>query len=58
VCAPTGPANHWQPRLTLSLADALILAVTERLQCAVVTRDRYWAWMAEQGLLAIVVHTF
>jgi PIN domain nuclease of toxin-antitoxin system len=39
--------------VTLSLGDALILAVTERLGCMVLTRDRYWKWMVDEGHLAI-----
>ena len=35
--------------LTLSLGDALILAVTERLGIKVLTGDRYWSQLAEQG---------
>jgi PIN domain nuclease of toxin-antitoxin system len=42
----------------LSLGDALILAVTERLGCSVITRDTYWKWMFAQSLIAVnvVVH--
>lgn len=47
---------------TLSLADALILAVAERLTKAgkvvVVTRDQYWQWLADQQLLSSVVKAF
>lgn len=35
--------------LTLSLGDALILAVTERLGVKVLTGDRYWMQLAEAG---------
>jgi hypothetical protein len=35
--------------------DALILAVTERLGCPVLTRDGYWKWMVDQGLLGVLV---
>jgi len=34
---------------TLSLADALILSVVERLDCPVVTFDRYWQVLAAEG---------
>jgi len=34
---------------TLSLADALILAVVERLDIPVVTLDTYWAEFSAQG---------
>lgn len=40
---------------TLSLGDALILAITERLGCMVLTRDHYWKWMVEQGHLQVRV---
>lgn len=40
---------------TLSLGDALILAVTERLGCPVLTRDGYGRWMVDQGLLGVQV---
>jgi PIN domain nuclease of toxin-antitoxin system len=40
---------------TLSPGDALILAVTERLGCPVLTRDGYWKWMVDQGLLSVKV---
>jgi predicted nucleic acid-binding protein len=49
-----GPAPpHSGQEATLSLGDALILAVTERLGCMVLTRDRYWKWMVDEGHLAI-----
>lgn len=41
---------------TLSLGDALILAVGDRLGCTVITRDTYWKWMADEGLIAIKVY--
>jgi predicted nucleic acid-binding protein len=41
-----------------TLADALILAMAERLECAVVTRDKYWRSLADDGLLGITVLTF
>ncbi|MGH8870008.1 MAG: PIN domain-containing protein [Actinomycetes bacterium] len=47
-----------QPPPTLSLGDALILAVVERLGCPVVTRDGYWSWFAEQGLTPVKVVAF
>ena len=40
---------------TLSLGDALILATTERLECMILTRDGYWKWMVDQGLLDVQV---
>lgn len=51
------PGRH--PRtgeqLTLSLGDALILAVTERLGIKVLTKDRYWAQFADAGLTSAAV---
>lgn len=53
-----GPPKHPQhPGPTLSLGDALILAVSERLSAKVLTGDRYWGWMVDQGLLSVEVHT-
>lgn len=40
---------------TLSLGDALVLAVTERLGCPVLTRDHYWKWLVENGQLDLHV---
>ena len=50
---PINPATGAQP--TLSLGDALVLAVTERLSLPVVTRDTYWRWLAEEGVIKIKV---
>ena len=36
-------------RTTLSLGDALILAVTERLGVQILTKDRYWTQFAANG---------
>lgn len=51
-----GPIN---PRTslaaTLSLGDATILAITERLNCPIVTRDVYWNWLVTEGLITIKV---
>jgi PIN domain nuclease of toxin-antitoxin system len=44
--------------LTLSLGDALILAVTERLGVKVLTGDRYWSQLTEQGHTSAVVVQF
>lgn len=45
-------ASHPGPDdATLSLGDALILAVADRLGCPVITRDTYWQWMVDEGLL-------
>lgn len=52
---PGPPPSHTQHDATLSLGDALILAVTERLNCMVLTRDTYWKWMVDQGLLDVKV---
>jgi len=34
---------------TLSLADSIILAITERLRLKILTRDRYWVEFANDG---------
>jgi PIN domain nuclease of toxin-antitoxin system len=52
---PGEPDERTGVRPTLSLGDALILAVTDRLDCPVLTRDGYWKWMADQGLLPVKV---
>ncbi len=52
---PGGINPHTGDQRTLSLGDALILAVTERLGCAVMTRDRYWDWMVDHDLLKVDV---
>lgn len=46
---------HSDRDATLSLGDALILAVTERLGCMVLTRDGYWKWMVDEGHLKVQV---
>lgn len=43
---------------TLSLGDALVLAVTERLGVGVVTRDAYWHLLAADGCTTAQVVTF
>ncbi len=40
---------------TLSLGDALILAVSERLGADVLTGDKYWGWMVDAGQLDLRV---
>lgn len=52
---PGPPAHHSDRDATLSLGDALILAVTERLGCMVLTRDSYWVWMVDEGHLNVQV---
>ncbi|GAB3748108.1 PIN domain-containing protein [Microlunatus parietis] len=52
---PGPPSPRSDQDATLSLGDALILAVTERLGCMVLTRDTYWKWMVDQGLLGVRV---
>lgn len=54
--ANPGPANSKGSPATLSLGDALILGIAERLGCPVLTNDTYWEWMVNQGLLAVTVH--
>ena len=54
-----GPAD---PRVgamaTLSLGDTLILAAVERLGAPVVSRDGYWLWLRQQGLIQAEVVGF
>jgi len=52
---PGPPPQHSDREARLSLGDALILAVTERLGCMVLTRDNYWKWMVDQGHLKVQV---
>jgi len=52
---PGPPPPHSDQDATLSLGDALILAVTERLGCMVLTRDGYWKWLASGGHLKVQV---
>lgn len=52
---PGPPPPHSDRDSTLSLGDALILAVTERLGCMVLTRDGYWKWMVAEGHLKVQV---
>ncbi|MDN5796365.1 MAG: type II toxin-antitoxin system VapC family toxin [Intrasporangium sp.] len=52
---PGPPPPHSGRHATLSLGDALILAVTERLGCMVLTRDGYWKWMVDEGHLRVQV---
>ena len=52
---PGPPPPHSDRDATLSLGDALILAVTERLGCMVLTRDGYWKWMVDEGHLQVQV---
>lgn len=55
---PGTPVASGQPRPTLSLGDALILAVAQRLGHQIITRDLYWAELSERGLVSIPVRTF
>lgn len=48
----TGPPG------TLSLGDTLILAAAGRLGAPVVTRDRFWTWLRERGVLDVDVVQF
>jgi len=43
---------------TLSLGDSLILACAQRLGSPVLSRDQYWGWLKENGLLALNIQTF
>jgi hypothetical protein len=52
---PGPPPPHSDRDATLSLDDAPILAVTERLGCMVLTRDGYRKWMVDEGHLKVQV---
>jgi PIN domain nuclease of toxin-antitoxin system len=53
-----GPLNpRTKRRGSLSLGDALILAIVERLGCPVLTGDSHWNWMVTQKLLSVKVQT-
>lgn len=52
---PGPPTAHSVGGSTLSLGDAFILAISERLGFPVLTRDDYWRWMVDQGLLQVKV---
>ncbi len=47
---PGPPHATTGAQATLSLGDALILAIAEHLDYKVVTYDTYWEWMVGQGL--------
>lgn len=51
------PGQHWKTgdRLTLSLGDALILAVSERVADNVLSKDSYWSTFADLGVLDVKV---
>ncbi|ACZ22613.1 uncharacterized conserved protein [Sanguibacter keddieii DSM 10542] len=52
-----GKAHPGPQGETLSLGDALVLAVTERLGTSVVTRDTYWHLLASDGQTTAKVAT-
>ena len=52
---PRPSAPRSKTDATLPLGDALILAVTERLECMVLTRDGHWKWMVDEGHLKVRV---
>ncbi len=52
---PGPPHATTGAQATLSLGDALILAIAERLDYKVVTYDTYWEWMVGQGLITAQV---
>ncbi len=43
---------------TLSLADSLVLAISQRLGCRAVSRDSYWKWLSEEGLINVTIVEF
>jgi PIN domain nuclease of toxin-antitoxin system len=55
---PGTPPAAGKPPPTLSLGDALILAIAQRLGHRTVTRDAYWGELAARGLITVDVSTF
>lgn len=51
------PGQHWKTGdpLTLSLGDALILAVSERVADNVLSKDSYWTTLGDLGVLNVKV---
>jgi PIN domain nuclease of toxin-antitoxin system len=57
--ASPGPADPKRGSCpSLSLADAMILAIVERLGCVVVTRDQHWKWLVDEGLIEVNMVAF
>ena len=52
---PGPPPKHSDNETTLSLGDSMILAITELRGFKVLTRDTYWKWMVDEGLIDIGV---
>ena len=52
---PGPPPQYSDRETTLSLGDALILAITELRGYKVLTRDTYWKWMVDEGLISVGV---
>jgi PIN domain nuclease of toxin-antitoxin system len=52
---PGPPPKYSDREATLSLGDAMILAITEVRGYKVLTRDTYWKWMVEEKLLDVGV---
>lgn len=55
---PGPPDPRTGQRGTLSLADATILAMAERLDVPVVTRDQHWGWFMKEGHTSARIATF
>jgi PIN domain nuclease of toxin-antitoxin system len=56
IMSRANPQQHNGREHSLSLGDSLVLAVTARLGCPIVTSDRHWTWLGEKGLLPVQVH--
>ena len=52
---PGPPPKYSDREATLSLGDAMILAITEARGYKVLTRDTYWRWMVDEKLLDVGV---
>lgn len=55
---PGPPRGKEGRRSSLSLADAMILAIAERRNLPVMTRDRHWEWFVDKGFVTVRVKTF
>lgn len=48
---PGPPKNPHDGGSTLSLADATILAISERHKARILTADKHWEWLVKAGLI-------
>jgi PIN domain nuclease of toxin-antitoxin system len=55
IMSRSHPQDHHGKEHSLSLGDSLVLAVTARIGCPIVTSDRHWTWLEQQGLLPVKI---